>query len=433
MGQESKIQYLTFGFLILFIATFVIYITVRRNNKQFINELNSTPTITRVVTTSENPTIPQIKECTYEADPANTSVYNSKAIQTVSNLRWFRQGDPKSQTVGGAASSPIVVCDTLYFSNWDGYIYALHANTGELLWRFKPEAKPVESPTFADEYIYFADVVGNFYAVDTKSQQEVWRYSLKTEKNGRDLFGSRHITSSPIVYDNTVYFPDNSGYLYALDAKEGNERWIFEKATVFYFTQPAISEGAAYFGDDDGTLYAVEAETGVEKWSQKFTDSLFVQPTIYNNKVYVISDDGVLHALQIGDGKEIWNYRYVKTDTFIRVDISSVAAFNNAIYLSGTNDYFLDVLDSETGKEIWKFQAESWVETQPVITDNVVYFGTLDRKDDRRSFLYAVDINSQEELWKYKIISLGIRGKPFVLDGALYFSDGVGGNLYALE
>lgn len=452
--QNSKVILIsllpTVFFLTLLISGFSVFIAFKRNTPQNNSETNpnytnlhSTPTDTfpdLTVTTVSTPTIfptknpPSLysKDCIYFSDPSNSGVYNSKGPLTINKLLWIRNGDPKKPVKGGATSNPIVACGILYFNNWDGFVYALNADNGQVLWKFKPQSVPKLSPTFAEGYIYFGDNTGNLYAVNTDTQKESWKYTLKNEKNGIKLYGNRSISSTPVVNDNIIYFPDNSGYLYALDAKTGAEKWLFEKNTVFHFTAPAISDGVAYFGDDDSILYALDTKTGAEKWRYKSTGPIFTQPTVYKKKVYVISDDGALHALDIKDGSETWYYKYSKTDLVMRVNPNPVAVYKDAIYLSGTNDYFLDVLDSETGKELWKFQAESWVESQPVIAKDVVYFGTYERKSDHRGYLYAVDINSHNELGKYKIINLGLNDKPFVWENIVYTNDG-DGNIFAIK
>jgi outer membrane protein assembly factor BamB len=44
---------------------------------------------------------------------------------------------------GPFTASPIVVNDTVFIGNGNGYFYALAAATGELLWQFPPGDKPL--------------------------------------------------------------------------------------------------------------------------------------------------------------------------------------------------------------------------------------------------------------------------------------------------
>ena len=56
------------------------------------------------------------------------------------------------------------------------------------------------------------------------------------------------IWSSPAVSGGLVYVGSNDGYLYALDAASGTERWRFGDGRVI--SSPAVSGGLVYVGSD---------------------------------------------------------------------------------------------------------------------------------------------------------------------------------------
>lgn len=85
-------------------------------------------------------------------------------------------------------SSPAVVDGTVYVGggNYEvggeegvikrisnhSYLYALDAETGDLKWKFQPEAVTESSPTVVDGTVYFACIAGNVYALDAGDGQE---------------------------------------------------------------------------------------------------------------------------------------------------------------------------------------------------------------------------------------------------------------------
>jgi outer membrane protein assembly factor BamB len=63
----------------------------------------------------------------------------------------------------------------------------------------------------------------------------------------------------------------------------------------------------------------------------------------------------------------------------------------------------------------WRFQTDDEIWSSPVIADGVVYFGSDD------DHLYAVDIESGEEVWRFKTGD-DIHSSPGVADGIVYIS-----------
>jgi|GEM_PF-3383468 len=86
-----------------------------------------------------------------------------------------------------------------------------------------------------------------------------------------------HVYSSPIVVNGTVYIGDTDGYLYALDAANGSQRWRTELGGPVDVTNcrglggiadtAAYWNGTIYVGGGNPALYAVNATTGAILWS----------------------------------------------------------------------------------------------------------------------------------------------------------------------
>jgi polyvinyl alcohol dehydrogenase (cytochrome) len=119
------------------------------------------------------------------------------------------------------------------------------------------------------------------------------------------------VSATPTVVDDTVYFPDWGGWLYAVDAKSGNARWTHKISEYngitgsFSRTSPAAFGDLLILGDKppNGTtgwgqtsgqgahIFAVNAETGNLAWITK-VDNTFVSqitgsPVVFNGVVYV--------------------------------------------------------------------------------------------------------------------------------------------------
>ena len=74
--------------------------------------------------------------------------------------------------------------------------------------------------------------------------------------------------------------------------------------------------------------------------------------------------------------------------------ISSSPVVSDDVVYYGSWDNHLYAADSKTGEEKWKFEIGGWVMSSPAVSDGMVYFGSNDKH------LYALDTKTGEEKWK---------------------------------
>ncbi len=133
----------------------------------------------------------------------------------------------------------------------------------------------------------------------------------------------------PTIVGGTAYFGTAADKVYALDAKTGCIRWVFDADAG---VRSAISVGhlgdhmAAYFGDLRGQIYAVDARTGRQIWKIKADEHPFAYitgaVTLHDGRAYVgvasreetaggpdyacCNFHGSVVALDAATGKVIW-------------------------------------------------------------------------------------------------------------------------------
>jgi outer membrane protein assembly factor BamB len=171
----------------------------------------------------------------------------------------------------------------VFFSSWDGHVYALDWATGAELWRFAYEDQPGASFPGGGS-VTVADVGGRrvalfgagekVYALDAASGDEVWHFAAGTgcrdAQTGQfpglcSFQGERNeVESTPIVVDDVVYFgmdindvARGKGGFYALDGQTGTLRWFFDPESGAVCRPDATDEIRAYDG------YHSEAELGL--------------------------------------------------------------------------------------------------------------------------------------------------------------------------
>lgn len=154
-----------------------------------------------------------------------------------------------------------------------------------------------------------------------------------------DLATSRGVESTPIVIDGTMYVTSAWSVVYALDAKTGEELWVYDpnvdRAVGVNACCDVVNRGVAVY---DGKLYLGVIDGRVEALDAKTGDVIWSTITVDQSKPYTITG-----APRVVDGK--------------------VLIGNGGAEL-GVRGY-LNALDADTGELIWRFYTVPSADKQP--------------------------------------------------------------------
>lgn len=144
-----------------------------------------------------------------------------------------------------------------------------------------------------------------------------------------DLATSRGVESTPIVIDGVMYVTSAWSVVYALDAKTGEELWIYDpdvdravgvNACCDVVNRGvAVWEGKLYVGVIDGRLEALDAKTGDLLWSKVTVDqskayTITGAPRVVDGKVLIgnggaeFAVRGYLSAYDADTGDMAWRF-----------------------------------------------------------------------------------------------------------------------------
>jgi outer membrane protein assembly factor BamB len=212
-------------------------------------------------------------------------------------IRW------EARTGAPIWSSPAVADKRVFVGSADGVLYCLGLTNGAQRWRFETDGSRLESqqygfdrrtiqssPAVANGIVYVGSRDGFLYAVSADSGKLVWRYDHQTS----------WVNDSPAVADGVVYVgtSDNS-FFHAIDATSGKELWRTRVGGVIW-SSPAVSGDLVVFGDGIGRLHALDRRTGVERWMLRTGESVHSSAVIAGDLIIVGSADRALYALRTG-------------------------------------------------------------------------------------------------------------------------------------
>lgn len=148
-------------------------------------------------------------------------------------LSWYMDLGPENST-----SQPIAVDGIVYFSTGYSIIHAVDAKTGELVWRYDPEAAAkaglnlrlgwgARGIAWWNGRIYTGTQDGRLIALDAATGEKVW------SQQTFDPESARYITGAPRAFGGLVVIGHGGdtgpvrGYVTAYDAETGEEKWRF--------------------------------------------------------------------------------------------------------------------------------------------------------------------------------------------------------------
>jgi outer membrane protein assembly factor BamB len=355
----------------------------------------------------------------WRSDPTHSSL--AEVGPSNLSLAW------RFRTEGAVISSPSVYDNTVYVGSSDGYIYALDAWNGNLKWKFKTGDLIESSPAVVNGKVYTGGDDGYVYCLDAKTGAQQW----KTFVNGNlpFTFGNLVLKSSPAVVEGmggiVVYIGSLDGYLYAIDADNGNINWK-TKALGPIESSPAFFNGAVYFTaeePDTGALYKLNAATGDVMWKNEiayrpsFTggNQMLGSPFVTGTKVFASSNWGDYFCYNTNTGELLWRFQNPTATEFI---VSSPIYINDGTYGEGRvlliDKFDLACVDITNGWVIWSKYTGDELYVSPSVAGGKVYMATSQRH------VFVLDITRNGTIIANVTLPSSTWSSPTIANNRLY-------------
>ena len=146
----------------------------------------------------------------------------------------------------------------------------------------------------------------------------------------KDMGTNRAQEATPIVVDGIMFFTSSWSRVYAIDAKSGEELWMFDPEVPGEVARKACCD---------------VVNRGV---------------AVYKGRVYVGSLDGRLIALDAATGKEVWEVDTIVDRTRFYTVTGAPRVANGKVFIGNGGAEFgvrgyVTAYDAETGEQMWRF------------------------------------------------------------------------------
>lgn len=257
-------------------------------------------------------------------------------------------------------AAPIVVDGTMFVSGWDGYVWALDAANGRVLWRYR-HAIPLDVPlccgnvnrgvAVADGKVFFATPNGHLVALEATTGKPVWQQVFVDVRAGESATMAPLVVSDKIIVGSSGAEYGVRGHIDAFDLTTGRLAW--RRYVVPKPGEPGAESwgnavawqrggGAAWItGSYDPELKLLY--WGTANPSPDFDGSVRPGDNLYTNSVLALDpDSGAIRWHYQWTPHDVWDYDGVNENLLFELDGRRLLAHFD-------KNGFLFMLDRQSG------------------------------------------------------------------------------------
>lgn len=329
-------------------------------------------------------------------------------------------------------TSPLIYQGNVYVASVDedaqgrATLVSMESCTGKIRWKYALEGSVKNSIAITEGMVVAQDVHSNLYAVNANTGNLVWKKKL--EADAVPPFDGGIVAAEGVIYAGT------GKTLCAIDALSGdflwkNQEWNSREGCTVTLS---LENGVLIGGSHWDAMYANDAQSGKLLWTNN-------KDGLRNRSASPVLKDGILYVPSL-QSFFVMNARtgevLMRKELGYNVDVTSSPLITDNLIVFGTAERGLVALDKRTLEEKWHFQTAPsliysapyttypacTVETSPVLAGHTVYFSASD------GCLYALDVQTGKQIWKYAMGAPSFASVS-VSGNALFVTD-FSGNVY---
>jgi alcohol dehydrogenase (cytochrome c) len=276
------------------------------------------------------------------------------------NLRWVKQFDINASNI---EATPLVVDGTIFTTTDPGHVFALDAKTGATIWEYRrpiPPALPIEFSVnrglaVQGSTLFFCSLDGYLVAINANDGKVLWQTSVASPSDGYSM------TAAPLVVNHSVVVGVSGaefgarGFLAAYDVTTGQQQWKFNAIPGPGEAGHETWENDAWKTGGGGTWItgSYDPATDLIYWGVGNPSPVFSRDARPGDNLFT---DSVI-ALHPATGKLAWYFQFTPHDeedrdsaqTPILADLPIKGVARKVICWPNRNGFYY-VLDRVTGE-----------------------------------------------------------------------------------
>jgi outer membrane protein assembly factor BamB len=192
---------------------------------------------------------------------------------------------------------------TLLLTTGNNQLYALHAETGALLWRYKHESstgillsvRGQCPPTLHQDKVYTGFSDGTLGAFQLSDGSVAWKIRLQEGERFTD------IDAPIVVLREYLYVVSYNSGLFALRLKDGKQLWKYK---IQGASSPYIREDELFLSNIHGKIVSLHAFSGRKRWEKQYKRAGALSRIVGTyNYLFVSGNQYGLYVLHRKDGR----------------------------------------------------------------------------------------------------------------------------------
>ncbi|MDQ2623353.1 MAG: PQQ-binding-like beta-propeller repeat protein [Actinomycetota bacterium] len=288
------------------------------------------------------------------------------------------------------------------------------------VWKYGDQPLLEFPPIVVKGVLYFVDNDGHAYALDADTGRKIWHRRI-----------ARLNAATPTYADGRLYIVNmQPGQVMALKAKNGKRIWK-KSLPCRSESSPVVVHKRVYFGCENGLMYALKAKNGKQVWSTGVAGAIKAAPAYSDGTLYVGDYGGAMTAIRAKNGAIRWQTRALGPGLGQPGAFYSTPAVAYGRVYVGNNDSRVYSFNADNGDLAWTHSTGNWVYSGPTVakvpgTPPTVYIGSFDRN------VYALNAKTGAVRWTH---SMGGRviGSLSVIGRTVYAATFDGTNTYGIS
>jgi len=244
---------------------------------------------------------------------------------------------------------PVVGGSRIFAAEPGGKIYALEADTGDVVWQIDSKLDLSAGVGFGHGVVVVASAEGQLLALDPTDGNLLWQSSVGAE-----------VLARPIVADEHIIVRAGDGQVIGVDKNSGTIRWRLRNSvpslSVRGLSVPVQVNEIVVVGYASGHLSGIDIQSGRELWKTPISrpggsnqiDRLIdidADPLIAGSQLFVAAYQDKVYAISLTAQKVQWSAP--------RSTLRNLAVSDSELLITLDNGVVM-ALDPNTGTEVWK-------------------------------------------------------------------------------
>lgn len=237
----------------------------------------------------------------------------------------------------------------IFVVNADGDLASINKDSGQKSWIINTKEKISAGVGVGEDTVLIGTLKGKVIAFDYNGQKK-WESQLSAE-----------VLGVPVISNGVGLIRTADNSIYAIDISNGNNKWVYKRATVPSLTlrnQAGLiaTRGAVFAGFAGGKMVALTLDAGNIGWEANVSlpkgfseieriNDVTSTPIVDDQMACAVAYQGKLTCFELQGGNTIWS-RDISS-------ISGMTADQRLIYIADSNGVVW-ALDKKSGATIWK-------------------------------------------------------------------------------